>query len=301
MAAQVPSADHLSHPPPWALRRVPGLERDEPALRLERLGGGTVNVVYRVDSAVGRFVIRLDGPAWRRPGVDRARELALHRTATAGGIAPVIVAAEPQMQGLLITEFHEGRRWEANDYGNRAALRRLGERLYALHRLPAPAIEPFDPLQVARGYQRLMAPQQAVGLERSLQRLETLREQLKRSSAPLRVVHGDLWHGNVLEGARVWLLDWEYAQLTDPLMDIACLLAYYPRAARYRADLLAAAGFHPRPDTKVLMERVDIYRLLNWLWHLVRGETAQPPSGRPPSGRHRGLVTRQRRRQTSAP
>jgi thiamine kinase len=279
MAAQVPPAEHLSHPPPWALRRVPGLERDEPALRVERLGGGTVNIVYRVDSAAGCFVMRLDGPAWRRPGVDRARELSLHRTAAAGGIAPVIVAAEPKMQGLLITEFHEGRCWEANDYGDRAALRRLGERLCVLHRLPAPAIEAFDPLEVARGYQRLIAPQRAagLGLERSLQRLSTFCEQLQRSNAPLRVVHGDLWHGNVLEGARVWLLDWEYAQLTDPLMDIACLLAYYPRAKRYRADLLAAAGFHPRPDAKVLMERVEIYRMLNWLWHLARGEAVQPP------------------------
>ena len=62
MAAPVPAAGSLSTPPRWALARVPGLERGETARRLERLGGGTVNEVYRVDSALGSFVLRLDVP-----------------------------------------------------------------------------------------------------------------------------------------------------------------------------------------------------------------------------------------------
>lgn len=277
MAAPVPTAGALNGPPAWALARVPGLEQGATARRIERLGGGTVNEVYRVDSAAGRFVLRLDGAAWRRPGVDRARELVLHRAAAAGGLAPALVDAAPESQGLLIMEYLEGRSWGSPDYDDVHALRRLGERLYALHRLPAPAIDAFDPWQVAQAYVRQIDATRAGALEEPLQRLEALGAELRAGYAAMTVVHGDLWQGNVLQGARLWLLDWEYAQLSDPLMDVACVLAYYPGAERYRAELAAAAGFDAHALERTLSARVYVYRALAWLWRLARGEPAEPP------------------------
>ena len=277
MAASVPPAAGLNGPPAWALARVPGLAAGASAQHIERLGGGTVNEVYRVDSAAGRFVLRLDGAAWRRPGVDRARELILHRAAAAVGIAPALVAAAPEERGLLVMEFLPGRLWEAADYGNLDALRRLGERLYALHRLPPPAIEAFDPWRVAQAYLRQIDAAYTGALERPLQRLQALSAELHTGQAAMTVVHGDLWQGNLLQGSRLWLLDWEYAQLSDPLMDVACLLAYYPAAERYRVELAAAAGLDARALAADLSARVFIYRALSWLWHLARGEQAEPP------------------------
>jgi aminoglycoside phosphotransferase (APT) family kinase protein len=259
MAAAVPPADALNAPPAWALARVPGLAEGARALRVERLGGGTVNDVYRIDSSAGRFVLRLDGAAWRRPGVDRVRELALHRTAAAAGIAPALVDAEPQLHGLLIMEYREGRPWDRADYANVDALRRLGEQLYALHRLPAPPIDAFDPWQVALAYVR---------------QIDALPDGALEAAS---VVHGDLWQGNLLQGSQLWLLDWEYAQLTDPLMDLACVLAYYPVAGRHRAELAAAAGIEARALHRQLADRVFVYRALAWLWHLARGEPGAPP------------------------
>jgi thiamine kinase len=277
VAAPIPPPAALSEPPDWALARVPGLESGASAQYIERLGGGTVNEVYRVDSAAGRFVLRLDGAAWRRPGVDRARELILHRAAAAVGIAPALVAAAPEARGLLVMEFVPGRLWERADYDNVDALRRLGERLYALHRLPPPAIEAFDPWRVAQAYVRQIDAAHTGALERPLQRLQTLSAELRCGPAAMTVVHGDLWQGNVLQGSRLWLLDWEYAQLSDPLMDVACVLAYYPAAERYRAELAAAAGFDAQALAAALSARVFVYRALSWLWHLARGEQAEPP------------------------
>ena len=277
MAAAVPPPAGLNGPPDWALARVPGLASGASAQRIERLGGGTVNEVYRVDSAAGSFVLRLDGAAWRRPGVDRARELILHRAAAAIGIAPPLLAAEPQARGLLVMEFLPGRIWEAADYGDVDALRRLGERLYALHRLPPPAVEAFDPWRVAQAYVQQIDAAHTAALERPLQRLQALSAQLRTGQAAMTVVHGDLWQGNVLQGSRLWLLDWEYAQLSDPLMDVACVLAYYPAAERYRVELAAAAGLDARALAAALSDRVFIYRALSCLWHLARGEQAEPP------------------------
>jgi len=186
------------------------------------------------------------------------------------------VEAAPQSQGLLITQYQQGRCWVAEDYADVAALRRLGERLYVLHRLPVPAMSPFDPFRVGQAYAKLVLPQTAA-LASAMSRLESLCQNLKQADAAPAVVHGDLWQGNLLQGSGLWLLDWEYAQLTDPLMDVACLIAYYPQAARHRGELLAAAGIGSTNQERRLKERIDIYRILSWLWHLARGEAADPP------------------------
>lgn len=271
MAAQVPSAERLKAPPPWALARVPGLGDGEVPLLLAPLGGGSVNEVFRVDSRLGRFVVRLNGPAWRRPGVDRGRELALHRAAAAAGIAPPIVAADPQAEGLLIMQYQDGRVWREQDFDDVAALRRLGERLQMLHALAPPAVEPFDPWAVAQGYLRQIVEPPAAA---PLAHLERCCAGLTRQSFGACIAHGDLAQSNLLEGSRLWLLDWEYAQLSDPLMDVACVLAYYPLAGRHRAELAAAAGLGAQALGEELSQRITIYQGLSWLWHLARGEEA---------------------------
>jgi thiamine kinase len=274
MVAQIPSAERLKAPPPWALERVPGLGNGEAPLMLAPLGGGSVNEVFRVDSRLGRFVVRLNGPAWRRPGVDRDRELALHRAAAAAGIAPPIVAADPQAEGLLIMQFQDGRVWREQDFDDVSALWRLGERLQLVHALAAPAIEPFDPWSVAQGYLRQITATPAAG---PLARLERCCAGLIRQPFGACIAHGDLAQSNLLEGSRLWLLDWEYAQLSDPLMDIACVLAYYPVAVRHRAELAAAAGLGAQAVGEELERRITIYRGLSWLWHLARGEQQPAP------------------------
>jgi len=111
----------------------------------------------------------------------------------------------------------------------------------------------------------------------ALRRMQDACTELRLEADASSVVHGDLWQGNLLQGARLWLLDWEYAQVSDPLMDVACVLAYYPAAERYRGELAAAAGVGARARGEALALRVFVYRALSWLWHLARGEAAEPP------------------------
>jgi thiamine kinase-like enzyme len=281
MAAQIPPTARLSAPPPWALAHVPGLEQGQVPLRVERLAGGSVNEVFRIDTALGRFVVRLDGPAWRRPGVDRQRELSLQRAAAAAGITPSLIYADASREGLLISVYESGRLWSGTDYDDVRSLRRLGERLYVLHRLPAPALALFDPWQVAQEYVRVIqgapAPPPAQSLRESLDRLQRECARLNETALSACIVHGDLTQANLLEGSRLWLLDWEYAQLSDPFMDLACVLAYYPGAQRHSGELAAAAGLDSARLSELLAPRLYVHRSLGWLWHLARGERPGPP------------------------
>jgi thiamine kinase-like enzyme len=264
-----------------ALRYVPGLEHGAAPLAVERLAGGSVNEVFRVDTAAGQFVLRLDGPHWRRPGVDRARELALHARAAAAGLAPSLVHA-PAGTGLLVMEYVPGRPWSERDFESPPALERLGRRLAQLHELVPPRqVAVFDPLQVARGYAARIEAREgrarAGDVEPVLARLLAVGAQLSRITRPPAIVHGDLVHSNLIEGARLWLVDWEYAQVSDPLMDVACLLAYYPGARAHAPVVLATAGL--AADAEELRLRIYIYEALSWLWYRARGEAAAAPGG----------------------
>jgi len=90
-------------------------------------------------------------------------------------------------------------------------------------------------------------------------------------------VHGDLAAGNLLQGTRLWLLDWEYAQRGHPVLDLACTFAYHPLARAYRQEFAAAAGLDGIAHRELLREGEYVYRALSWLWHLARGEAARAP------------------------
>jgi thiamine kinase len=280
VTARTSASQRLAQPTPAALACVPGLEGGQKPLQVLPLEGGTVNQLWRVDTPVARFVVRIDGPEARRPGVDRAREFLLHRAAAASGLAPVIVAGDAA-SGVMVSEFIEGRRWEASDCVDRQALRRLGERLGRLHQLGA-ATAPFEPLQIAEAYATAAAPlgePLGTAVRHLVANVAAAQQRFAGDPTQRVIIHGDLNHLNLIEAERLWLIDWEYAQVADPIMDIGCLLAYYPAAAAQADELLAAAGLGARAQRGRVASATFLYQALSWLWHVARGE---PPRGEPP-------------------
>lgn len=80
----------------------------------------------------------------------------------------------------------------------------------------------------------------------------------------ITVVHGDVNHNNWLvddETGRVYLVDWDSTFMSDPMVDIAYVLAHYIRPnswSRWLIDL----GYEPR---KKVMEKVAWYGKLSFL------------------------------------
>lgn len=255
-----------------ALAWVPGVRTGAAPLRIERLLGGSVNDSWRVDTAQGRFVLRVEGPAWRRPGVDREREQWLHQAAARAGLAPRLLL-RADADGVQVCEFLEGRSWREEDFIQPPQLRRLGERLAQLHTLEVPpGIVPFDPVACAREYLQAMSAKSIASAraEERVAEIDAAARQVAEGTCGLSIVHGDLAHANLLDGTQLWLLDWEYAQRADPLYDVACALAYYPRAQPQAAQLLAAAGLAGTGLTVRLEAAIRVYEGLSGLWHRAR-------------------------------
>jgi thiamine kinase-like enzyme len=273
VAAPLPPAAALT-PPAAALACVPGLARGAAPSRCERLAGGSVNDSWRVTSDQGDFVLRLDGAAWRRPGVERGREFLLHGLAAAAGLAPRIVL-QGRAPGVLVCEYLEGHDWSPHDFGEATRLRQLVERLAQLHALPAPRLPRFEPLAL---FEQYLAAATEHDRDLGLQ----MRARLDGDAALLQagagacIVHGDLVHTNLRSGAELWLLDWEYAQVADPAWDIGCVLAYYPAAAAHLPLLLAASGL--RDALERVRAAVRLHAALGWAWHRARSEPAVPPA-----------------------
>jgi len=259
------------------LQRIPGCESGVPPLGLHALPGGRgVNQVLFIATHAGRFVLRRKFEPIARPGADPLQEIAAHRAAAAAGLAPQLVDSAADGSWLLM-EYLDGKAWEPADLTRDAAVETLGQQLGRLHRLAPPAcMRPFEPLQLAALQRQGVAerwPAQ-LGVAQALEReVAGVCRELDGSGSRLAVNHGDLQLSNVL-GSRALLVDWEYAQLTDPAWDIACLLTYYPFLAA-RSDLLQeAAGVDPSTGRERLALQRQLFRALDRLWGLANGLAA---------------------------
>lgn len=255
------------------LQHVPGCEDGEAPYSQELIGGGKVNRSFLVRTRRGRFVVRLNENVANDPGLDREREIKLHTAAADAGLAPQIIYACPD-HSCLITDFVDGRLWTPHYFTRMRDLRSLGLRLRVLHGVSPPPLPRFDPLAVARRYADIVVrsdPQEGLRIQSLLERGA---EAYARSGSQQRaatIVHSDLHHGNVLTADRVYFIDWEYAQVGDPLLDLACIMAYYPRAVAHGALLLNASGVDERGvTTEMLADLTSVFTLLNFLWYRAR-------------------------------
>jgi thiamine kinase len=255
------------------LQHVPGCEDGEAPYSQELIGGGKVNRSFLVRTRRGRFVVRLNESVDTDPGLDREREIVLHNAAAGAGLAPHIIYACPD-QSCLITDFVDGRLWTPHYFTRMRDLRSLGLRLRVLHGIVPPSIPRFDPMAVTRRYADLVVradPQENARIQSLLDRGA---EALARSGSQQRaatIIHSDLHHGNVLTADRVYFIDWEYAQVGDPLLDLACIMAYYPRAVAHGALLLNASGLEERGvTTDMLADLTSVFTLLTYLWYRAR-------------------------------
>jgi aminoglycoside phosphotransferase (APT) family kinase protein len=161
-------------------------------------------------------------------------------------------------------------------------LRSLGQRLRTLHALAPPSVVRFDPMTAAHRYADHIIRHEPDEGGRLQYLLANGAESLARSGGEKRapsIVHNDLHHGNVLTADRVYFIDWEYSQVGDPLIDLACIMAYYPRALPHGELLLEASGLADSGTTPAqLGELTNVFTLLTYLWYRARRVARNVPA-----------------------
>ncbi len=271
MAEDIPESGRCVIPAS-VLRRIPGCAGGEVPLRVELLHGGRkVNRNLRIDTPAGRFVLRQRIREGLRPGADSRREVACHRTAAAAGVAPAVLDAAPDGSWILM-DYVEGGMWNPSRLQAPEGLRTLGACLQRLHATMPPAdIAEFDPVSIATGQAQAILdrdPSAAELVDRLVARTHQLAGHCAAIAAPPVTTHGDLIAGNLI-GPVPMLVDWEYAQLADPVYDLACLSVYYPGLRQRGGELLDAAGITDADATVRLISHIELFDSLNRLWELA--------------------------------
>jgi thiamine kinase-like enzyme len=223
---------------------------------IEPLAGGITNQNFKVVVGGEAFVLRVGGKDTELLGIDRAAEHAASSVAADLGLAPEVVAfVEPE--GYLVTRFVEGEVGKVDVGRVGAALRRLHD---------GPALPGrFDSFRVVEAYHDI-AEARGVGVPDAYERAKELAEaiQRRRSGVTARPCHNDLLNANFIDdGARLWLVDWEYAGMGDPFFDLGNFAVNHELGAEEEQALLADYGSDDL-DALVLMRFMSDFREAMW-------------------------------------
>lgn len=223
----------------------------------ETLASTPVSRTWRVLADGRPAVLRVDGPAARRLGLNRAAEPGVLRTVAAAGLGPACLAADPA-GGRLLTDWLPGQAWSAADLREPANLGRAASLLRRVHGLPAATPD----LDLAAAIDRYAA----LGGPRAGAAARTARDRLARCLAHRDgdgpcLCHNDPTPGNFIaapDGSRLRLIDWEYAGLNHPAFDLAGL-AVGADLDPAGDDLLLTA-YRGRPPTRAERARHGAWR-----------------------------------------
>lgn len=229
------------------------------------------NANFRVDADGDAFLLRVGADSARWLGVRRDEELAAARAAADAGVGPEVLWADGN--GLLVQAFvHGATHWGADAIVDPARRAPLLDALRRLH-----AVEAVDArCTVYQRIERLLASADTLGLTRPDgvdAACEGLADFAARRAGRFRpgLCHNDLWLNNFVEGGdgRLWLVDWEFAGVADPLYDLTTLALCAPLDAAGRERLLTDYGITDAAalDDMAAMERA--VRVFEGAWALV--------------------------------
>jgi thiamine kinase-like enzyme len=215
-----------------ARRRAEALPCWRGPVTADPVAGGMSNRNFRVRDAGADFFVRI-GEDIVEHNVSRADEIAASRAAALAGIAPPLVHAEP---GAMVFRWIDGAPMTPERVRDLATLPRVAALLRRAHREVGRHLRgrtlAFWVFHALRDYGARLG-------DASL--LPTI-DALEAAVQPVELVfgHNDLVPGNLIDdGARLWLIDWEYAGYNTPLFDLAGLAANNDLDAALAAELLA--------------------------------------------------------------
>jgi thiamine kinase-like enzyme len=242
--------------------------------------GGLSNHGWRVRAGALDCFVRLARPGAESLGADRHAECRLLQLVAHAGIAPPVVRCDPAAR-LLVTRWIDEEQADAMSRGSAVRLRAVAAQLVCLHALrAAEGSRRVDFAARAAALESLLAPVVRAG---SL--AEVARGVFARLAADARtdvLCHHDLHALNLLfdRAGRLWVVDWEYAGLGDPVYDLASFASQH-RLGRRAEDRLVAA--YRDVGGQVDPARVPLARwafdYVQWLWYRAACAATAPGAG----------------------
>lgn len=253
--------------------RVPSLSQASD-LHAALLPGGLSNSNYLVTADATRFVVRIATGDASVLGIDRWREGVALLTAAAAGIAPEPVEFLLP-EGHLVTRYlNEAHPLTVEEFASEALIPRVARRLRDIHQLD-PIDGAFNPYDDIRRWRDIVVAADTTRPDRLASLIDQVAgtESARAGAYTPVLCHNDPDHRNFLDDGNLWVLDWEYAGMGDPMYDLGG--AAYPLNPAGR-DLLIRTYFGA-VDERIrqdLDRLIGVYLCWNVLWRLVQVEAS---------------------------
>jgi thiamine kinase-like enzyme len=266
--------DAMSHVP--LLAKISASDGD-----ITRLGGLT-NLVYRIAATDGPYCLRVPGKGTEEY-IDRDVEKVNSLAAARAGVSPELLHFGDD--GIMVTRFLDGCETMSPLalQSLSGAPSRAARAFHKLHSSGETFSFRFDLFSMIDGYlahlDKLGVTEFPEGYHEAVRDAEAVREALNAHELPLAACHCDPMCENMLDdGERMWIVDWEYSGMNDPLWDLG--------------DFSVEAGFGPEHDREMLeayfggpaapdqVGRMILYKamcdLLWTLWGLIQHANDNP-------------------------
>jgi len=226
-----------------AIPQFVGTSLDGPVI--ERIGGLT-NRNYKVTIGEESYVLRLAG-AGTSEYIDREAEAHNARIAAETGVNAELLFFDRSSGTMLCRYVLDSLTMSAETFRHHDRVARAADAFRRMHACERPFRNRFDVFAQIDEYLALLRRNRARipdGYGELQKEAETARAVLAARPALLAPCHNDPLAENFLDtGERMYLVDWEYAGMNDPMWDLG--------------DLSVEAGFGPEQDAALLRAYFD--------------------------------------------
>ncbi len=254
---------------------------DESEMAITRLGGLT-NLVFRADHDGERYVLRIPGKGTEEY-INRANEAQAAREAAKAGVSPDVLHFDP-VTGVMVTRLVDDAITMSPEKFKAIAgtPERAGLAFRKLHSSGAKFNSRFELFPMIDGYLKILAGKAAdlpPGYRDAVRDADAVRAALNAHPLPSAACHCDPLCENFLDtGKRMWIVDWEYSGMNDPMWDMGDLSVEGEFTAAQDEEMIRAYfGGEPAPSER---GRIIIYKamcdLLWTLWGLIQHANKNP-------------------------
>jgi len=262
--------------------------------RLEDLPGGLTNRNVKITTATGTYVARCSINSKNLLGIDRDNEYFNTRAAEQAGVGAPVIDYRPDL-GILLVGFLEGTTLTNADLQRPEVLARVAEGCRALHSGPR-FRDRFDMFERQPAYLNAVhdngfqMPADYLDFTGHFAEIQRVLDAGDQTTVPC---NNDLLAGNFVDdGAKVWLIDYEYSGNNDPCFELGniwgeCGLSddqlaelvglYYGRPLRHktaRARLQGIVGMYGWTLWGCIQNGSSTLEFDFWDWAMQRYESA---------------------------
>ena len=254
-----------------AMKRIPQLQDYFPdSIECERLGGRS-NLVYRIRADDSNYLLRIPIEG-TETYIDRQIEEFNTKAAIAAGFSPNLLffAEDGLMLSEYLLDFEEITPEEVVADVN--LLREISKLLRKLHLSGQVFQCRFDAFSMIERFTEIL-PESSnedipEGYHQAIAELTPIKKLLEDTAVEILPCHCDVVSENLIKAlGRLWIVDWEFSGMCDPLWDIGTLALTTHMSHEMEIEMLTS--YYGRPPTEKEYSRMFIMKaLVDFVWTL---------------------------------